>query len=106
LRKLKFAEAKDAPPIAIELFDTPEDAASVQTTDISIHGKAGIAWLCRQHVLEGDLDAAAGKHVLYLNSRAESETPERTEAKQFLQKQLKIRQFTTPQLLSPSGIRR
>jgi hypothetical protein len=53
LKKLQIAEAKDAPLMAIELFDTPQDAASVQTTDISINGMAEIAWLCRQHVLEG-----------------------------------------------------
>ena len=52
--------------------------------------------LARKRVQEGDLDAAAEKYILYLNSTAESETPERTEAKQCLQKQFNIRQLAAP----------
>lgn len=52
--------------------------------------------LARKRVQEGDLDAAAEKYILYLNSTADAETPERTEAKQFLQKQFYIRGFATP----------
>jgi hypothetical protein len=36
----KFAEAKDTPLMAIELFDTPKGAAYVQITDVAINGKA------------------------------------------------------------------
>jgi len=55
-----------------------------------------ILGLARKHVQEGDMDAAAEKYILYLNSTAESQTPERTEARQFLQKQFNIRQLAPP----------
>lgn len=50
--------------------------------------------LARKRVQEGDLDAAAEKYILYLNSTPEGETSERAEARQFLQKEFNIRLFT------------
>ena len=52
--------------------------------------------LARKRVQEGDLDAAAEKYILYLNSTPEGQTPERTEARKFLQEQFNFRQFTSP----------
>ncbi len=61
-----------------------QDAAEVQITDTSINGKAELRGCAASRCGKGTVDAATGKHVLYLNSRAESETAAGTEAKQFL----------------------
>jgi hypothetical protein len=46
----------------------------------------------RKHAQEGDNDGAAEKYILYLNSTPDGHTPERNEARQFLQAQFNLRQ--------------
>jgi tetratricopeptide (TPR) repeat protein len=49
----------------------------------------------RKRSADGDLDGAAESYILYLNSTPDSQTPEREEAKRFLQTQFNLRQITT-----------
>jgi hypothetical protein len=54
-----------------------------------------ILTLARKRAQEGDLDGAAEKYILYLNSTPEGQTPERAEAQKFLQEQFNMRQTGT-----------
>jgi tetratricopeptide (TPR) repeat protein len=48
----------------------------------------------RKRAADGDLDGAAESYILYLNSTADAQTPERDEARRFLQNQFNLRQVT------------
>jgi len=49
----------------------------------------------RKRATDGDLDGAAESYILYLNSTADTQTPERQEARRFLQTQFNMRQVIT-----------
>jgi hypothetical protein len=48
----------------------------------------------RKRAADGDLDGAAESYILYLISTADAQTPERDEARRFLQNQFNLRQVT------------
>lgn len=51
--------------------------------------------LARKRAQEGDVDGAAEKYILYLNSTPEAQTPERLEAQKYLQDQFNMRQASS-----------
>lgn len=92
-------KAQGSPPDEIQFLNDVEiDArdALIKAVVEKVRGlPQKILALARKRAQEGDLDGAAEKYILYLNSTPEGQTPERAEAQKFLQEQFNMRQNGT-----------
>jgi hypothetical protein len=92
-------KAQGSPPDEIQFLNDVEiDArdALIKSVVEKVRGlPQKILALARKRAQEGDLDGAAEKYILYLNSTPEGQTPERAEAQKFLQEQFNMRQTGT-----------
>jgi Skp family chaperone for outer membrane proteins len=92
-------KAQGAPPDEIQ-FLTDVEIEARDTLIKAVREKVSglppkILEQARKRAADGDLDGAAESYILYLNSTAETQTPERGEARRFLQTQFNMRQVAT-----------